>query len=91
MRVLFIGDVVGKPGRAGLGRAMPGLRERHRPDLVIVNGENSAGGLGITAKTADELLRIGADVITPGNHVFRHRDAFEYLDRPTASSGRRTS
>ena len=80
MRVLFVGDVVGKPGRAGLGRALPGLRERHRPDLVIINGENAAGGLGITAKTADELLRFGADAITLGNHAFRHRDVFEYLD-----------
>jgi 2',3'-cyclic-nucleotide 2'-phosphodiesterase len=81
MRVLFVGDVVGKPGRAGLGRALPGLRERHAPDLVIVNGENSAGGLGITRKTGEELFAIGADVITLGNHAFRHRDAYEYLDR----------
>ncbi len=80
MRVLFIGDVVGKPGRAGLARAMPGLRERHRPDVVIVNGENSAGGLGITAKTAEDLFSIGADLITLGNHAFRHREVFGYLD-----------
>lgn len=80
MRVLFIGDVVGKPGRAGLQRAMPDLREHHQPDLVIVNGENSAGGLGITAKTAEDLLSIGADVITLGNHAFRHREVFGYLD-----------
>jgi len=80
MKVLFVGDVVGKPGRAGLARAMPGLRERHRPDLVIVNGENSAGGLGITRKTGDDLFAMGADVITLGNHAFRHRDAYEYLD-----------
>ena len=81
MRVLFIGDVVGKPGRAGLARAMPGLRERHSPDLIIVNGENSAGGLGITEKTADDLHSMGADLITLGNHAFRHRDAHAYLDR----------
>jgi len=80
MKVLFIGDVVGKPGRAGLARAMPALRDRHRPDLVIVNGENSAGGLGITPKTAEDLFEIGADVITLGNHAFRHREAFPYLD-----------
>ncbi len=80
MRVLFIGDVVGKPGRAGLQRAMPDLREHHQPDLVIVNGENSAGGLGITAKTAEDLLSIGVDVITLGNHAFRHREVFGYLD-----------
>jgi metallophosphoesterase (TIGR00282 family) len=80
MRVLFVADVVGKPGRAGLGRAMPGLRERHRPDLVIVNGENSAGGLGITPKTGADLFSMGADVITLGNHAFRHREAYAYLD-----------
>jgi metallophosphoesterase (TIGR00282 family) len=79
--VLFVGDVVGKPGRAGLARAMPGLRERHSPELVIVNGENSAGGLGITPKTAEELFAIGADVITLGNHAFRHREVFPYLDQ----------
>ena len=84
MKVLFVGDVVGKPGRAGLRRAMPGLRERHAPDLVIVNGENSAGGLGITEKTGADLFAIGADVITLGNHAFRHRDAYEYLDRTDA-------
>ena len=81
MKVLFVADVVGKPGRAGLARAMPGLRERHAPDLVIVNGENSAGGLGITEKTGEDLFSIGADVITLGNHAYRHRDAYGYLDR----------
>ena len=81
MRILFVADVVGKPGRAGLGRAMPGLRERHAPDLVIVNGENSAGGLGITPKTGADLFAMGADVITLGNHAYRHREAYEYIDR----------
>jgi metallophosphoesterase (TIGR00282 family) len=81
MDVLFIGDVVGGPGRRGLAAAMPQLREQHRPDLVVVNGENSAGGLGITEKTATELFEIGADVITTGNHVYRHREVYEYLDR----------
>ena len=80
MKVLFVGDVVGKPGRAGLTRAMPGLRERHSPDLVIVNGENSAGGLGITQRTAEDLFSIGTDVITLGNHAYRRREVFEYLD-----------
>ena len=81
MKVLFVGDVVGKPGRAGLRRAMPGLRERHAPDLVIVNGENSAGGLGITPKTAAELFETGADVISLGNHAFRRPEALDYLDQ----------
>ena len=77
---MFIGDVVGRPGRDGLAAVMPDLRERHRPDLVIVNGENSAGGLGITQKTANSIFDAGADVITTGNHVYRHRDAYAYLD-----------
>jgi 2',3'-cyclic-nucleotide 2'-phosphodiesterase len=81
MRFLFIGDVVGAPGRHGFAAAMPQLREQHSPNLVIVNGENSAGGLGITEATAGELFDAGADVITTGNHVYRHREAYEYLDR----------
>jgi metallophosphoesterase (TIGR00282 family) len=81
MRVLFIGDVVGGAGRRGLAAAMPELTERHRPDLVIVNGENSAGGMGITEKTAGALFEAGADVITTGNHVYRHREAYGFLDR----------
>jgi 2',3'-cyclic-nucleotide 2'-phosphodiesterase len=80
MRVLFIGDVVGSPGRQGLREAMPALRERHAPDLVIVNGENSAGGVGITERTANDLFQSGADVITTGNHVYRHREAYEFLE-----------
>ncbi len=81
MRVLFIGDVVGSPGRQGLREAMPALRERHAPDLVIVNGENSAGGMGITERTANDIFGVGADVITSGNHIYRHREAYEFIDR----------
>jgi 2',3'-cyclic-nucleotide 2'-phosphodiesterase len=81
VRVLFISDIVGSPGRDGLAAAMPGLRQRHSPDLIIANGENSAGGIGITQKTANELFEIGVDVITTGNHVYRHREAYEFLDR----------
>jgi metallophosphoesterase (TIGR00282 family) len=81
MKVLFIGDVVGSPGRQGLRETMPQLRERYRPDLVIVNGENSAGGVGITERTANDLFGAGAGVITTGNHVYRHREAYEFLDR----------
>ena len=81
MRILFIGDVVGGPGRRGLGAALPRLRERHAPDLVIANGENAAGGVGITERTAADIFGAGVDVITTGNHVYRHRDAYEFLDR----------
>ncbi|HEU4706291.1 MAG TPA: TIGR00282 family metallophosphoesterase [Solirubrobacterales bacterium] len=81
MRVLFIGDVVGSPGRQGLRETMPRLRERYAPDLTIVNGENSAGGVGITERTANDLFGAGCDAITSGNHVYRHREAYEWLDR----------
>jgi metallophosphoesterase (TIGR00282 family) len=81
MKVLFIGDVVGGPGRRGLAAAMPELRERHAPDLVVVNGENSAGGMGITEKTAKAMFDAGAGAITTGNHVYRHREAYEFLER----------
>ena len=80
VKVVFVGDVVGSPGRRGLRAAMPELRERFTPDLVIVNGETSAGGVGITPATAGDLFEAGADVITLGNHAYRHREAFEFLD-----------
>jgi metallophosphoesterase (TIGR00282 family) len=81
MRVLFIGDVVGSPGRKGLRETMPSLREAHSPDLIIVNGENSAGGMGITERTANDLFSAGTGVITTGNHVYRHREAYDFLER----------
>ena len=76
-----MGDVVGSPGRRALAELLPGLREEHRPDWVVVNGENAAGGLGITAKIAREILDdLGVDAITLGNHAYRHRDVYELLD-----------
>jgi 2',3'-cyclic-nucleotide 2'-phosphodiesterase len=80
MKLLFIGDVVGSPGRQVLEAALPALREQHSPDWIVVNGENSAGGLGVTAKTAREFFDMGADAITLGNHAYRHRDVYPYLD-----------
>jgi 2',3'-cyclic-nucleotide 2'-phosphodiesterase len=79
MRLLFIGDVVGKPGREGLAATMPQLRAEHKPDLVVANGENAAGGVGITEETARELFEAGAEVITLGNHAYRHRNVYAYL------------
>jgi hypothetical protein len=80
MRALFIGDVVGKPGREGLAATMPALREQHKPELVIVNGENVGGGVGITEDTAKDLFDAGADAITLGNHTYRHREVYAYLE-----------
>lgn len=81
MRLLFIGDVVGGIGRRTLAALLPGLLEAHQPDFVVVNGENAAGGVGITEKTARELLELGADAITLGNHAYRHRNVYDFLDR----------
>jgi metallophosphoesterase (TIGR00282 family) len=80
VRLLFIGDVVGSLGRRTLAALLPELRERHAPDFVVVNGENAAGGVGITPKTADEIFGRGVDVITLGNHTYRHAEIYEYLD-----------
>ena len=80
MRILFIGDIVGGPGRRGLAAALPRLRERLAPDLGIANGENAAGGVGITERTAGEIRAAGVDVITTGNHVYRRHDSYEFLD-----------
>jgi metallophosphoesterase (TIGR00282 family) len=80
MKLLFIGDVVGSPGRQVLEAALPALRDEHRPDWLVVNGENSAGGLGVTVKTARAFFDMGADAITLGNHAYRHRDVYAYLD-----------
>jgi 2',3'-cyclic-nucleotide 2'-phosphodiesterase len=80
VNVLFFGDVCGKPGRRGLAEALPRLRDRYRSDLVIANGENAAGGVGITERTANGLFDAGVDVITTGNHVYRHREVYGFLD-----------
>jgi metallophosphoesterase (TIGR00282 family) len=80
VRILFVGDVVGGIGRRTLLSLLPRLRERHEPDFVVVNAENVAGGVGITAKAARELLGAGVDVITLGNHTYRHREVYAYLD-----------
>jgi len=78
--ILFIGDVVGGLGRRTLLALLPQLREEHAPTFVVVNGENAAGGLGITPKIADELFAAGVDVITLGNHTYQRREVYEYLD-----------
>jgi hypothetical protein len=78
--ILFVGDVVGGPGRRTLRALLPGLRDEFGLDFVVVNGENVAGGVGITPKLADDLFDAGADVITLGNHTYRHREVWPYLD-----------
>jgi metallophosphoesterase (TIGR00282 family) len=78
--ILFVGDLVGGLGRRTLLGLLPGLRERHAPTFVVVNGENVAGGLGITPKIAEELLAAGVDVITLGNHAYKRKEIYRYLD-----------
>jgi 2',3'-cyclic-nucleotide 2'-phosphodiesterase len=78
--ILFAGDIVGGLGRRTLLSLLPAMRERYAPDFIIANGENAAGGLGITPKIAKELFAAGVDVITLGNHTYRHREVYGYLD-----------
>lgn len=80
-RVLFVGDVVGRPGRDAVQAILPRLREELRVDLAIVNGENAAGGAGLTAALAEELRAAGADVVTNGNHVWDQRAFLAEIDR----------
>ncbi|HTO96615.1 MAG TPA: TIGR00282 family metallophosphoesterase [Myxococcales bacterium] len=82
MKILFVGDIVGKPGRNAVREILPRLRERHGLDLCIGNSENSAGGAGITPESADELLQAGLDLLTSGNHTFAKREIGPYLDKP---------
>ncbi|MDN5325763.1 MAG: 2,3-cyclic-nucleotide 2-phosphodiesterase [Moorella sp. (in: firmicutes)] len=80
MRILMIGDVVGRPGRKAVREVLPVLLQEHRPDLVIANGENAAGGNGITPDTAGELFASGIDVLTMGNHVWDKKEALTLLE-----------
>ena len=80
MLVLGIGDIIGKPGRQAIKRLLPKLRQEHGLDLVVANGENAAGGIGLTISTAEELFEAGVDVITSGNHIWLHREIIPYLD-----------
>ncbi len=81
MRILFLGDVVGRAGRAAIMETLPKLKESLKPDFCIVNGENAAGGFGITEAICQDLLDAGADVITTGNHVWDQREALVFIER----------
>jgi metallophosphoesterase (TIGR00282 family) len=78
--ILFIGDVVAKAGRRVVRDTLPDLRAELSVDFVVANGENAAGGIGITPREAEELFAAGVDVITLGNHAYRHREVWPYLD-----------
>jgi hypothetical protein len=80
MNILFIGDIVGGPGRRAVEELLPRLVDRYLIDLVVANGENAAGGIGITPAVADQLLGLGIDVLTSGNHIWKHKEILPYLD-----------
>jgi metallophosphoesterase (TIGR00282 family) len=79
-RILMIGDVIGKPGRVALERLLPAIREERGIDFVTANGENLAGGMGLTVQTAEILFESGVDVITSGNHIWDKREIYPFLD-----------
>lgn len=80
LRVLFLGDVVGEPGRNAVIARLPELKERHAVDFIVVNGENAAGGRGITGKITIDLLRAGVAVVTTGDHVWDQKDILSFID-----------
>ncbi|TRZ95572.1 TIGR00282 family metallophosphoesterase [bacterium] len=80
MKILFIGDIVGSPGREAIKSLLPGLKQRYGLDFIIANAENAAGGSGITPKIAEDLFGFGVDVLTSGDHIWKKRDIFEIID-----------
>jgi len=80
VNILFLGDVFGRPGRDAVVQALPGLIETYEVDFTIANGENAANGAGITSKIAGQLLGAGVDVITTGNHIWRQREVYPFLN-----------
>lgn len=81
MKVLYIGDIMGEPGRRAVGRAMPRLVSQHKVDVVVANGENVAGGFGITPELAEELFEMGISAITTGNHAWDKKEIVDYFPR----------
>ena len=80
MLILAVGDIIGKPGRQATQELLPGLQQQYGLDLIIANGENAAGGLGLTSTTAREVLGAGVDVLTSGNHIWAQKEIIPYLD-----------
>lgn len=81
MRLLFLGDIVGRTGRNAILEALPGIREHYKLDFVIINGENAAGGFGITESILNDLIDAGADCVTLGNHAFDQKDTLVFIER----------
>ena len=85
MNILFVGDVFGSAGRHIVREHLPHVLETNAVDLLVINGENSAGGFGITPSIAEELFDLGAHVITTGNHIWDKKEIFEYMTVPASS------
>lgn len=83
MRIMMVGDIYAQPGRKAVCDLIPSLREEFQLDLVIANGENSAGGVGITVNVLEELLNSGIDFVTSGNHIWDKKDIFDFIDQST--------
>lgn len=81
VNILFIGDIVGKPGRKAIREILPSLKDRFPIDLVVANGENASGGIGISVKSADELLTSGIQVLTSGNHIWKKKEILTYIEQ----------
>ncbi len=80
MKILFLGDIVGKEGRSTVENFLPSLAETYSPDFIIANAENAAAGIGITPDIADSLLKLGIDLLTLGNHTFAKKEIYDYLN-----------
>jgi len=80
LTILFLGDIVGEPGRSAVSERLPELKQEHAIDFIIVNGENAAGGRGITPKITIDLLRAGVSVVTTGDHIWDQKDIIPFID-----------
>ncbi len=80
MKILFIGDIVGKSGRKAVAKLIPEIKKKHQLELVIANAENAAGGFGLTPNICDELLDCDVDILTSGNHIWKHKEIIDYIE-----------
>lgn len=80
MKIIMLGDIMGRPGRTAVKKRLGALRERYAPDMVVANAENASGGVGLSTRTAKELLGAGLDILTSGNHIWKFKDIYNHLN-----------
>ena len=90
MKVLYLGDVVGRSGRDAVAQHLPELRQKLSPDFIVVNGENAAGGFGITEKICEQLFALGVDCIVTGNHVWDQSETVSHIAKQPQLEGARS-